>query len=277
MIGIIGIVALLTILGLSLVITRLATVALTFTGLSHEAARFQARSAFTGTGFTTTEAESVVDHPVRRRIIMILMLLRSAGLISILLSIILSFIGTEGSDKLLRLVWLVVGVGALWLLSLSKPLDRGMQRVMARAVQRWTDLDVRDYVSLLKLSGDYVIRELHIDKGDWLAGQVLDECRLRQEGVTVFGMYRGDGSYVGVPKGDMRIHPGDTLILYGRSEGLARLDRRRRGGEGDREHAEAVGEEQQRMQQQDRQEEAYHRARQADKEDSTAAAVGRVR
>ena len=55
-----------TVLSLSLFVTQLATIALTYTGLSLEAARFQARSAFTGTGFTTSEAENVVDHPVRR-------------------------------------------------------------------------------------------------------------------------------------------------------------------------------------------------------------------
>ena len=82
--GIIGIAALLTALGLSLLITRLASTALMLTGLSKEAARFQARSAFTGTGFTTHEAEKVVNHPVRRRVIALLMICRSAGLITIL-------------------------------------------------------------------------------------------------------------------------------------------------------------------------------------------------
>lgn len=66
MVGIIGIVAFLTVLALSLTITRVATLVLAMTGLSWEAARFQARSAFTGTGFTTSEAESIVSHPVRR-------------------------------------------------------------------------------------------------------------------------------------------------------------------------------------------------------------------
>jgi len=35
----------------------------TATGLSRESARFQARSALTGGGFTTTESEAVVRHP----------------------------------------------------------------------------------------------------------------------------------------------------------------------------------------------------------------------
>jgi len=63
MVGIVGIIALLTVLALSLVVTRIATVALAATGLSREAAQLQARSAFTGTGFTTAEAEKVVDLP----------------------------------------------------------------------------------------------------------------------------------------------------------------------------------------------------------------------
>ena len=47
----------------SLLVTRVAAIALSVTGLSRESARFQARSAFTGVGFTTSEAESVVNHP----------------------------------------------------------------------------------------------------------------------------------------------------------------------------------------------------------------------
>lgn len=257
MLGIIGVVALLTVLGLSLIITRVATVALTFTGLSEEAARFQARSAFTGTGFTTREAETVVDHPVRRRIIMTLMLLRSAGIITILLSLILSFMGSAEEGKVARLFWLLGGVLMLWLLSLSHWVDEVLKRMMRSAVRRWTDLDVRDYIGLLKLSGDYVIRELRIDENDWLAGKPLRDCRLSQEGISVLGVYRLNGNYVGVPKASTEIHAGDTLVLYGRAEALQKLDRREKGGQGDREHDQAVGDHDQRMHQQDRQEKAF--------------------
>jgi hypothetical protein len=127
--GLIGIIALLTVLGLSLVITRVATVALTMTGLSEEAARFQARSAFTGTGFTTKEAETVMNHPVRRQIIMFLMIIRSAGLVSIIMSLILSFLGSASeTTKLYRLAFIVGGVLLLWLFAASKKIERFMGR-----------------------------------------------------------------------------------------------------------------------------------------------------
>ncbi len=79
----------------SLVITRVATVALSLTGMSREAARFQARSAFFGVGFTTTEAESVMGHPVRRRIVMLLMVIGSAGIAGVIASVVVSFAGRE--------------------------------------------------------------------------------------------------------------------------------------------------------------------------------------
>jgi hypothetical protein len=57
------------VLTLSVLVIRTGAVALRLTGLPEEPARFQARSAFTGTGFTTSESEAIVNHPVRRRIV----------------------------------------------------------------------------------------------------------------------------------------------------------------------------------------------------------------
>lgn len=92
-----AVISLLVVLTLSLLITRIATVALTHTGLSRDSARFQARSAFTGVGFTTTESEKVVNHPVRRRILMMLMLLGNAGIVTVVASFMLTFVEQPGS------------------------------------------------------------------------------------------------------------------------------------------------------------------------------------
>ena len=81
-----AIVVIILILFLTLLVNRIATVALTFTGMSREMARFQSRSAFCTVGFTTSEAETVVTHPVRRRIIMILMLWGNIGFVSLIVA-----------------------------------------------------------------------------------------------------------------------------------------------------------------------------------------------
>lgn len=86
----------LIVLTLSLLVNRIATAALALTGLSRQAAQFQARSAFTGVGFTTNEAELITTHPVRRRIVMLLMLLGNIGIVTSISSLLLTFINTEG-------------------------------------------------------------------------------------------------------------------------------------------------------------------------------------
>ncbi len=241
----IPILSLLFVLTISVLVTKVATIALTHTGLSREAARFQARSAFTGVGFTTTEAEKVVNHPVRRRLIMMLMMTGNAGIVSAMASLLLTFIGGHTAAGLgARILLLTAGVGGLWLLSRSTWLDRQLGRLMAWAMKRWTELDVRDYASLLHLSGDYLVTEMEVQPGDWMENQPLSELRLASEGIVVLGIQRSDGCYLGAPRGATLLKGHDVLILYGREGGLRRLDERRAGLGGDLEHHRAVAEQQ---------------------------------
>lgn len=56
----VGILTLIFVIALSMLITKIAAIALTQTGMERDRARFQARSAFTGAGFTTSESEMVM-------------------------------------------------------------------------------------------------------------------------------------------------------------------------------------------------------------------------
>jgi hypothetical protein len=237
----IAVISLLVIVTLSIVVTKVATVALAQTGLSREAARFQARSAFTGVGFTTSESERIVRHPVRRRITMFLMLLGNAGLITAVSSLILGFVQPGGATNLaLRLGILFAGLVLLWAVATSPWVDRWLHTVIDRALRRRTRLEVRDYANLIHLAQDYRLVELLVGAGDWLEGRTLGELKLRDEGIVVLGIERADGTYLGVPKGDIRIVADDTLILYGREQALDDLDERRADGLGEARHEEAV-------------------------------------
>jgi len=235
-----------TVVTLSILVTKVATVALAHTGLSRELARFQARSAFTGVGFTTREAEKIVNHPVRRRIVMVLMLLGNVGIVSVLSSLVLTFIDTESSlpGGPYRVLILAGGVAALWVLGNSSWVDRTLNALISRGLRRWTDLDVRDYAGLLRISGDYEIAELAVEEEDWIADRSLAQCALREEGVIVLGIQRPNGKYLGAPNGSTRVVPGDVLLLYGRDRLLERLDDRPRDIIGDAAHDEAVAEQQ---------------------------------
>lgn len=236
----VAIVSLLAILTLSIVITRVATVMLTATGLSRDIARFQARSAFSGAGFTTNESESVVNHPVRRRIVLQLMLLGAAGIVTSLTSLLLSFSGADSGQTGRRIVVLLVGLVALRLLAGSRVVDRVLTRITEWALRRYTRLNVRDYDKLLHISDDFTVAEVEPQPGSWLLGRRLEELNLRQEGVIVLGVYRRDGRYLGVPGGPTLVEPGDRLVVYGEDDRVRALSDRQVGPEGDREHEQMV-------------------------------------
>ncbi len=225
----------------SMVITRIATVALAVTGLSRESARFQARSAFTGVGFTTNEAESVVNHPVRRRVVLLLMLLGNAGFVTVLGSLLISFSGADSSTEAWRrIVLLLGGLVVLLLLAGSKGLDRAMSRFIRALLDRFTTLDVRDYAELLQLAGGYGVVELNVNDDHWTAGKSLEQLQIRKEGIAVLGIQRPSQTFAAVPKGASVIEPGDTLLLYGHTRELGRFGERRAGPEGDAEHVEQM-------------------------------------
>src|SRR5215210_1252340 len=221
---------------------RVATAVLTLTGLSRESARFQVRSAVTGVGFTTSETEAVVNHPLRRRVVMLLMLIGSAGVITAATTLIVSFAGANRQGALSRILLLVGGLTALLTLARSAAFDRLLQRLISRALARYTDLDVRDYAALLHVSGEFTVAELLVQPEDWVAQRRLDELELPDEGLRVLGIVRPDGSYLGTPAGATVVEAGDTLVLYGRAEDVAELDRRKAGPAGDEEHRRAAAE-----------------------------------
>lgn len=224
---------------ISLFITRVATVALTVTGMTRPMARFQARSALSGVGFTTSESEAVVSHPVRRRIVMALMLFGNVGLVTAVAGLLGGFLRADASESALRVAILVTGLVAVYWLSKSPFVDRHLSRVIGRLLARFTELDVIDADRLLHLSGPYSIEEVPVQEGAWVAERTLGQLRLRDEGIVVLGIGR-DGRYLGAPDGDTQLHVGETLIVYGRDAALARIAGRPQGSEGDRSHEEAV-------------------------------------
>jgi len=220
---------LLVVLAISVLIVRVAAVALTHTGLSRQVASFQALSAFSGTGFTTTETEKVINHPVRRGIIKILMRLGNAGIVTSVATLIVTFINLQTTTHLvLSLVILLGGLIGLWLFARSKWIDRHLSNLISRALKRFTTLDVHDFSSLLHLAGEYRVVEMSVEPDGWLAGKTLIELDLPGQGIMVMGITRQDGGYVGTPRGLTRIRANDNLILYGRASTFQKLDQKQR-------------------------------------------------
>ncbi len=240
------------VVALSALITRIATIALTYTGLSTQSARFQARSAYTGAGFTTSESEKIMNHPVRRKIIFNLMLVGNAGIVTVMSSLILTFILPNTlSSKLYGLGIVVVGMSLIWWAIKSKWVDRGLSKIIDRMLKKYTDLEIQDYAAVLHLKDDYRISEKKIEEDDWLANKTLLELDLRHEGITILGIDRKDTDYFGSPSGDFKLLPKDVVTVYGKAEGISSVYERKKDFIAEMQHEKFVKKEIERKEERD--------------------------
>ncbi len=220
-------VSLFVIITLSALVTKVAAIALMHTGLSTEIAKFQARSAYTGSGYTSQESEKLMNHPVRRKIVYMLMLIGNAGIITTLSSLMLTFLLPNNRSSLVySLIFIVVALSALWFAIKSKVVDRWLSKMIDRALKKYTNIDVKDYAAILHLSGEYQISELRVRKTSWLAGKTLLELDLKSEGINVLGIQQKEGEYIGAPGGDDVINAGDVITMYGKAEIFKNIDAR---------------------------------------------------
>ncbi|MEC9372438.1 MAG: TrkA C-terminal domain-containing protein [Planctomycetota bacterium] len=223
-------------------VIRVGATALEMTGVSREAARFQALSAFFGAGFTTRESEMVVNHPVRRRVVRDLIIIGNIGVVTLLGSVVITFMGVDPKDP--RSVFekaavLAVGLGALMLLSRSRIMSRAIDAFIRRSLERTELVHAMDYEAILRVRSGYTIADFTVEHGDWIDGLTLGEAKLRNEGINVLGVARGDGAYEGVPRGPTKISAGDTMILYAHEPVLRRFASRRKGPRGEQDHRDA--------------------------------------
>jgi K+/H+ antiporter YhaU regulatory subunit KhtT len=223
----IGILTLIFVIAISMLITKVAAIALVHTGMERERAKFQARSAFTGAGFTTSESEMVVKHPMRRKIIMMLLLMGNAGFVTAISSLIIGFSGVQDArSQAIHIYMLLSGLLFLFLITRSRRLERTLDKLIIHLLKNYTDLRPKNFERLMTIMDDYEVMEVSAQDNSWLSGSTLAELKLTEEGLLVLGVIQKNETYNGVPRGGYRICPEDRLILYGQAEQIADLSSR---------------------------------------------------
>ncbi|MDB4356759.1 TrkA C-terminal domain-containing protein [bacterium] len=218
--------ALVIIVLVALMVVRLGSSVLQLTGMSKPVAQFQAASAFFGVGFTTKEAELVVDHPVRRRIILHLIIFGNIGLTSALATLLVTFMSSGDRGIGTTFAWLgvmAVGIFALAVLFNLEVVRGPLEALQKRALQRFGIEHIRDYDYLLNLRDGYVVFDKEISKDHPWVGKTFAESRPSDAGIVVLGIYRDDGDFLGAPDKDSRVEEGDVLMVYGRDEDVRQV------------------------------------------------------
>jgi hypothetical protein len=216
-----SIIALLVIAFVSLLVVRVGSTALMMTGLSWDAASFQSYSAFFGVGFTTKEAELVVNHPVRRRIIRDLILAGNVGLTSALATLIVTLLqGRTDGDTFKMLAWLAGGLITLFFIARMAWVQKALDHVIQQTLQRAGLVRALDYELLLRIQHGYVVSEIEVLPDTLLAGRTLKETRPWDRGVVVLAISRDGETCPGIPSRDDEIRAGDVLTVYGKEADL---------------------------------------------------------
>ncbi|MEO1056540.1 MAG: hypothetical protein AAFY28_06435 [Actinomycetota bacterium] len=208
---------------ITLTFTRLATGALLATGTPASVAAFQARSAFSGAGFTTTEAENVVNHPVRRRIIATTMFVGSLGTPTLVVSVMVGFLAPGPGSTTERSLVVLSGLLLILLTATNRPMTRILTDVGRRyANRRLLPALSNDVEEELTLGDAYIVAALPLDDHPINTYRSLTALSDGLADVQVLGLRRR-GEYIDAAGSDVELDRGDELIVYGRREVIAAL------------------------------------------------------
>jgi hypothetical protein len=220
----VALITLVVIATVSLLAVRTGATALMMTGLSWDAASFQSYSAFFGVGFTTREAELVVNHPIRRRIIRDLILVGNIGLTSAVATMVATMIQHSGGLQPLYTVGgLALGVALLVYLSRVIWIQRILDRLIQKTLNQAGLVRALDYELLLRIQLGYVVSEIDILSTTPLVNQSLATSRPWDHGVVVLAVKREGAPHPGIPGADTVLREGDVITVYGEEKNIHKL------------------------------------------------------
>lgn len=208
-----GLFALVVVIAVSYVLVTVGATMLELTGMEAGVARFEALSAFSGTGYTTRNSAMVVRHPVRRRIVMTLIILGNAGTATLIASLIGTFYVGTWSQALVRgaILVLVAGVAAWAIRRFGHAFGERVRRLLMPAM---VDEGVAHEEVLLYQEG-FGLARVEIREGSRLDGVPLRRSGLRERHLEILAIE--DGTEVAsVPEADWVLARGQWVLVYGR-------------------------------------------------------------
>lgn len=206
----------------SFLFVRAAGIALMMTGLDKRKARFQALSAFSGTGFTTKEAELVLNHPVRRKIVTWLMITGNAGIVTVIVTATSSLSTSRGYQLPVNVLILIVGIFLIYKIATHRKIIGKWEHFIERKLVKSPTFEEATTEDLLHLLEGYGLVKKIISKESVLVEKSLLKSKLSEKGVIVLGIERGK-AWIPIPKAAEKMQEGDNIIVYGPLDVLKKL------------------------------------------------------
>ena len=220
----------------SFIVVRIGAIAFQLTGLEWSLAKFQALSCFSGTGFTTKEAELVTGNKQRRKIATVLIILGNAGLVimiatlagslvpqkTILSKLSESFLPVDIPPDLVKWVNLAIiaaVVYGIYRIFTYEKFVRQMTTLLRKKIIKKEIFQKVSFEELLLATGGYGISRITVSSGSPILNKTLLKSQLREYDIMVLATVRG-GETIPNPPANMKILPNDELICFGKLENI---------------------------------------------------------
>jgi len=221
----------------SFVVVRIGAIAFQLTGLEWSLAKFQALSCFSGTGFTTKEAELVTGNKQRRKIATVLIILGNAGFVIMIATLAGSLVPTKDTilNKLsesflpfsvpaflvvwVNLVIIIVVVYGIYKVFTHEKFVRKMTNILRKKIIKKEIFQKVSFEELLLATGGYGISRIAVSAGSPVLNKTLAKSGLREQDIMVLAAVRGSET-IPNPPANMKILLGDELICFGKLENI---------------------------------------------------------
>jgi hypothetical protein len=191
----------------------IGAIMLEMTGMERSRARFQALSAISGTGFTTSHAEEVVNNPRRRQIVSYLMIIGNAGILSLIIAVIIYVRAGLALPSWEVIVAIVLLIAALVVVIRIGIIDKitGLIIVSIRAAKKESRLRV---AHIFYNNNDLTIVKLKTQGPFTGKLDIPDIATLQSKGINVIAIERGK-DIIKNPDPETKILAEDLIICSG--------------------------------------------------------------
>jgi Trk-type K+ transport system membrane component len=223
------------VLVVSFIIVRIGAIAFQLTGLEWSLAKFQALSCFTGTGFTTKEAELITGNRQRRRIASVLMVLGNAGLVIMIATFASSLNPQQALEsglskpllpiippylvRWLNLLIIIVAVFVIYKVFTNPKLSSKLTNFLRKRIIRKEIFQKVTFEELLFMTGGYGISRVAVYAGSPVANKTLAESQLRSYDINVLAIVR-EGQTIPNPSAGTMMLLQDELVCFGKLENI---------------------------------------------------------
>ena len=156
----------------------------------------------------------IVNYPIRRRILMALMIFGNLGLVSVAATFIVAFVdaGRDAGAIVVQAFSIAAAIAIILVMTTLKSVDRVMCAFVGAVLMKATSLARRRYQRTLQLEDDYCIAE-HVIKG--LEPRQLAVAGNEENALQFLALRAGETRDFRTVGENTIANPGDIVICFG--------------------------------------------------------------